>query len=88
MTKLIKVTYLVVEVFWTFCIGANNSKIQILYIQDATIPLYCILPKSKAGVKHEEGFYKYMHIFCHPTVFEPQNTGQVILGSKFVANKN
>jgi hypothetical protein len=40
----------VVEVFPTFCVGAYNSKIQIVYLQDAMNSLYCLLPKSKAGV--------------------------------------
>jgi hypothetical protein len=89
-----------VEVFQFFCVGAYNSKLQIVYIQDAINSLYCLLPKSKAGVmfhlqlermvelEQVEGFGKHMQIFCHATVFEPQNMGQVILRSKFVTNKN
>jgi hypothetical protein len=41
----------VVEVFQTFSVGAYNSKIQTVYIQDAMNSLYCLLPKSKAGVR-------------------------------------
>jgi hypothetical protein len=89
-----------VEVFQTFCVGAYNSKLQIVYIQDAMNSLYGLLPKSKAGVMFHlqlermveldqvEGFGKHMRIFCHATIFEPQNMGQVILRSKFVTNKN
>jgi hypothetical protein len=36
----------VVEVFPTFCVGAYNSKIQIVYIQDAMNSLYCLLPRG------------------------------------------
>jgi hypothetical protein len=89
-----------VEVFQTFCVGAYNSKLQLVYIQDAMNSLYCLLPKSKAGVmfhlqlermvelEQVEGFGKHMQIFCHATIFEPQKMGQVILRSKFVTNKN
>lgn len=90
----------VVEVFQIFCVGAYNSNIQIVYRQDAMNSPYCLLPKSKAGVtfhlqlermvelEQVEGFGKHMQTFCHTTICEPQNMGQVILRSKFVTNRN
>jgi hypothetical protein len=73
----------VVEVFQTFCVGAYNSKIQIVYIQDAMNSLYCLLPKSKAGVmfnlqlermvelEQVEGFGKHMQTFFEMSISAP-----------------
>jgi hypothetical protein len=76
-----------VEVFQTFCVGAYNSKLQIVPKSMAGVMFHLQLQKM-VELEQVEGFGKHMQIFCHATIFEPQNMGQVILRSKFVTNKN
>jgi hypothetical protein len=67
-----------------------NSNIQIVYRQDAWCQnlTFHLQLERMVELEQVEGFGKHMQTFCHTTICEPQNMGQVILRSKFVTNRN